>query len=177
MIGIRHTLRTSLFVAASLLLVACSPVENFADLQAFVDEINDRPGATVEPVPVFQPYEGFIYGASSLRSPFQVPIEIDFESGIIPAENVQPDLDRARELLETHSLSELAMVGMLTRGGVYEALIEDVFGEVHRVGIGNYIGRNFGRINRISETQLHIVEIVPSGSGGWIERPQTLMLQ
>jgi len=45
------------------------------------------------------------------------------------------------------------------------------------VEIGNYIGRNYGRFDSISETQLYIVEIVPSGSGGWIERPQTLTLQ
>ena len=49
--------------------------------------------------------------------------------------------------------------------------------DAFRGGIGNYVGRNYGRINSISETQLHIVEIVPSGSGGWMERPQTLTLQ
>ena len=173
----RHISRTLLTVAASLLLAACTRVENFADLQAFVDDVNSRPGATVEPVPVFQPYQGFIYGAASLRSPFDVPIEIDNDSGIVPAENVQPDLERPRDLLETHSLSELAMVGMLNRSNVFTALIEDAFGEVHQVGIGNYVGRNHGRINRITETQLYIVEIVPSGSGGWIERPQTLTSQ
>ncbi len=169
--------RALLIVTASLLLTACARVENFADLQTFVNEVNSRPGAEVEPVPVFQPYEGFIYGASSLRSPFDVPVEINNVSGIVPAEDVEPDLERPRELLESHSLSELAMVGMLTRSGIFQALIEDGFGEVHRVGIGNYVGRNYGRINSISETQLHIVEIVPSGSGGWMERPQTLTLQ
>jgi type IV pilus assembly protein PilP len=69
------------------------------------------------------------------------------------------------------------MVGMLTRNGVFEALLEDAFGEVHRVSVGNYIGRNHGRIEYISNTQMSIKEIVPSGNGGWVERPQTLTLQ
>lgn len=164
-------------MATSLLLAACARVENFSDLQAFMDDVRSRPGSDVEPVPVFQPYEGFIYGAASLRGPFDVPVIIDNESGIAPAQNVQPDFDRPRDELESHSLSELAMVGMLTTNGVYTALVEDASAVVHNLRVGNYIGRNFGRITSISETQMHIVEIVPSGNGGWIERPQILTLQ
>ena len=42
------------------------------------------------------------------------------------------------------------MVGMLVSDGVYEALIEDEQGVLHRVGVGNYVGRNHGRIEFIS---------------------------
>lgn len=159
-----------------LVLTGCARVENFADLQAFVDEIKARPGAQVEPVPEFVPYEGFIYGAASLRSPFEAPIIIDASSGQDLADDVEPDLDRPREALEDQSLSELKMVGMLTRNGVFEVLIEDGFGVVHRLGIGNYLGRNHGRVESITKTQIFIKEIVPSGNGGWVERPQTLTL-
>ena len=58
---------------ASLLIAACSPNNNFSDLEAFVSEVNSRPSAPVEPVPEFVPYEGFIYGAASSRSPFDIP--------------------------------------------------------------------------------------------------------
>lgn len=160
-----------------LVLAGCARVENFSDLQAFVDEIKARPGAQVEPVPEFVPYEGFIYGAASLRSPFEAPIIIDASSGDEMAQDVEPDLDRPRELLEDQSLSELKMVGMLTRNGIFEVLIEDGFGVVHRLGVGNYLGRNHGRVENITRTQVYIKEIVPSGNGGWVERPQTLTLQ
>lgn len=163
---------------ASLLLAACSADNNFADLEAFVNEVNSRPSAPVEPVPEFVPYEGFIYGAASSRSPFDIPLIIDSESGVVLSQDVEPNLERVPELLENQSLSELTMVGRITStGGVYEGLIEDGFGEVHRVGIGDYMGRNYGRIEQISDTQLNMIEIVPSGSGGWVERPQTLTLQ
>lgn len=160
-----------------LVLTGCTRVETFSDLQAFVDEIKSRPGAQVEPVPEFVPYEGFIYGAASSRSPFEAPIVIDASSGDEMAQDVEPDLDRTPELLEGQSLSELKMVGMLTRNGIFEVLIEDGFGVVHRLGVGNYLGRNHGRIENITRTQVYIKEIVPSGNGGWIERPQTLTLQ
>ncbi|NKB33404.1 MAG: pilus assembly protein PilP [Pseudomonadales bacterium] len=173
----RTRARTVLLLASSLLLAACSRTNNLSDLQGFVDEVKSRPGAVVEPVPEFVPYEAFIYGAASLRSPFEVPMQIDPNSNVVLNQDIEPDFDRAREPLESQALSELAMVGVLERGGVYQALIEDAFGEVHRVGIGNFLGRNYGRINFISSNQINIRTIVPSGSGGWVERPQSLTLQ
>ncbi len=161
----------------TLLLGACSRVDNFADLRAYVAEVKGRPGAEVEPVPEFVPYEGFIYSAASMRSPFEIPLIIDGESGLMLSQDVEPDFDREREVLEEHALSGLTMVGMLVRNNVYQALIEDALGVVHRVSVGNYLGRNHGRIESISENQLQLLEIVPSGNGGWVERPQTLTLQ
>ncbi|MEQ8315170.1 MAG: pilus assembly protein PilP [Gammaproteobacteria bacterium] len=171
------TIRLSTLALMSLVLVACQRNDNLGDLQAFVDEVKSRPGEPVEPVPEFVPYEGFVYSAASLRSPFDIPLVIDNESTAVLSQDVEPDFERIREPLESQALSEMSMVGMLVRNGSYEALIEDAFGEVHRVGVGNYLGRNHGRIENISNTQLNIIEIVPSGSGGWVERPQTLTLQ
>jgi len=54
---------------------------------------------------------------------------------------------------------------------------EDPHDAAHRVRIGDYLGRNYGRIESISENQVNLIEIVPSGSGGWVERPQTLTLR
>lgn len=173
----QRQIRTLAALACSLLLASCSPERDFSDLQNFVSEVDLRPGSEVEPVPEFEPYEGFMYGATAMRSPFEVPLVIDAESGTVLAQDVEPDFERMPELLENHSLSELRMVGMLNRNGVYEALIEDAFGEVHRVAVGNHMGRNYGRIRNISKTQLNIMEIVPSGPDGWVERPQTLTLQ
>lgn len=176
------TVMTSAFRVPALLslclaLAACQRTNNLTDLQSYANEVKSRPGAEVEPVPEFVPYEGFVYSAASLRSPFEIPVVIDLDSNTVLSQDVEPDFQRQREPLESQALSEMAMVGMLVRSGVFEALIEDSFGEVHRVGIGNYLGRNHGQIQTISESQLNIIEIVPSGNGGWVERPQTLTLQ
>lgn len=171
------SLRMSALLGMCLTLASCQRYDVLADLQVFVDEVKNRPGAEVEPVPEFVPYEGFVYSAASLRSPFEIPVIIDAGSSAVLSQDVEPDFERQREPLENQALSEMAMVGMMQRSGVFEALIEDSFGEVHRVGIGNYLGRNHGQIQSISDRQLNIIEIVPSGNGGWVERPQTLTLQ
>ena len=170
-------LRIALLAILALSLGACNRMETFSDLQGFVAEVKSRPGAEVEPVPEFTPYEGFVYSAASQRSPFQEPVILDPDSMGGMSQNVQPDFDRPRQELESHPLSELSMVGMLSRRGEYQALIEDGLGVIHRVRVGDYLGRNYGRIENITETQLNLREIVPSGSGGWVERPQTLTLQ
>jgi type IV pilus assembly protein PilP len=170
-------IRGAEMIAMSLVLATCSRAENFVDLQSFIDEVKARPAAEVEPVPEFVPYEGFIYGAAALRSPFEAPVIIVLAEGAVLAQDVQPNLERTRAFLESQSLSELSMVGMLTREGIFHALVEDGFGEVHRVGVGNFLGRNHGRVQEISADRVKIVEIVPSGNGGWVERPQTLTLQ
>jgi len=164
--------RTILALASTVLLAACSRVDNFSDLQAYFDEVNSRPSAPIEPVPQFVPYEGFIYGAASLRSPFAAPVIIDTSGDVVLSQDVEPDFDRIPELLENHSLSELSMVGMLNTRETYEALIEDAFGEIHRVGVGEYMGRNYGQIRAISSSQVSLIEIVPSVKW-WLGRATT----
>ena len=48
---------------------------------------------------------------------------------------------------------------------------------LYQVRVGNYLGQNYGRITRISETELGLREIVQDAAGEWIERPATLELQ
>jgi type IV pilus assembly protein PilP len=69
------------------------------------------------------------------------------------------------------------MVGTLERGGEDWALIKDPEGGIHRVQVGNFLGRNHGKIVELTETYLAVVEIVTDGtSDGWVERPRTIEL-
>jgi len=38
------------------------------------------------------------------------------------------------------------------------------------------MGRNHGRIVAIKNDRINLIEIVPDGHGGWLERPRTLAL-
>jgi type IV pilus assembly protein PilP len=89
---------------------------------------------------------------------------------------VKPDLLRAREFLERFNIEGLQMVGTLTQKGTQWALVKDEESGVHRVRIGNYLGKNHGRIVATTETEVSVMEIVPNGVGGWIERPRTIKL-
>jgi type IV pilus assembly protein PilP len=169
--------RTAALVLFCALLAACGGNDGTADLQQYIVEVSLRPGGAVEPMPQFLPYEAFTYSAASLRSPFDVPIMAGTTVVQEPVNDVQPDFDRTPEALEAFALSNLNMVGMITRGSTTIALIQDENGRIHRVGRGSYLGRNHGRVTKVLASEVELTELVPSGDGAWVERPRTLVLQ
>jgi type IV pilus assembly protein PilP len=42
--------------------------------------------------------------------------------------------------------------------------------------VGNYVGQNDGRITGVFEDRIEIVELVPDGAGGWLERQAKVAL-
>jgi type IV pilus assembly protein PilP len=165
-----------LLAAVILLLAACSNNDEMIELQNYVNSTVNRPPGQIEPIPAFRSYEPFQYGASSLRSPFVIPPDI---TQIIRSQNnnVRPNENRPRELLEDFPLSSLVMVGTISRANTSWVLILDETGLVSRATIGNYMGRNHGRIVQVNENQIDLVEIVPTGDGSWMERPQSVILR
>lgn len=174
---IRCSINASTLMLLCLSLSACGGNDGMADLQQFIVEVSLRPGGPVEPMPQFQPYEAFTYSAASLRSPFDVPIMAGTSVATASVNEVKPDFDRIPEALEAFALSNLSMVGMITRGNATIALIQDENGMIHRVGRGSYLGRNHGRVVVVGPAEIELTEIVPSGDGAWVERPRTLTLQ
>ncbi len=147
------------------------------DLKEFIRETKARPSGEIEPIPTFRPYKAYKYTSVAMRSPFEPPQvsstpENDYGEQVEP-----PDESRPKDILENFSFSQLNMVGTLKRDGKMWALVDDGQGRIHRVTLGDYMGKNHGRIVSISETQVDIVEIVPDGKGGWVERPRTLGLE
>lgn len=156
-------------------LVGCSSSQNTADLKEFVQETLNKPRGVIEPIPVFKPYEYSSYSASGLRSPFDLPVVEEVEVLSQQGDNIQPDMERRREHLESYAIGALSMVGIMQKeDGVMWALVKDGDNSVVPVKSGNYMGQNHGRITDISEQRMQIIEIVPNGMGGWIERPRTL---
>ncbi|MEX2474604.1 pilus assembly protein PilP [Marinobacter sp.] len=174
----QHAAKAWLGICLVSLLTACSQGSGFSDLDKFMADTRAKPRGHVEPLPEFNAYEAFSYSAADRRAPFEPPIDVQLTMvDDEPASDVEPDLDRPKEVLETVGLKDLNMVGTLTdtSGGLF-ALIRDNAGGVHRVRAGNYMGQNYGRIVGISETRVELVEIVPKGQGEWVERPRSLSL-
>ena len=159
-------------IAASLLLVLGGCSGGMDELQQRVAEIKSRPGERIEPLPEIKPNESFVYNASGIRSPFvpSAPARSDV------ANAVRPDVKRAREFLEQFPLDTMRMVGTLQLEGRNYGLIQGKDGLVHRVLPGNYIGQNDGRVTGITSTRISVIEIIPDGIGGYIERPAALAL-
>lgn len=171
------TSRILLSAVLTGILAGCSAGNDMSGLQQEIIQITMTPGGEIEPLPAFQAYEAFTYSAASMRSPFDIPLAVRLrEEGLTPV-FVEPDPDREREPLEEFALATLSMVGMLYRNNEYVGLVRDDMGTVHRVRAGNYMGRNHGRVVLVTDTIIELTEIVPSGDGGWVERPRTLTLQ
>ncbi len=169
--------RSYLFLVIALAsLSGCGGSGGFSDLQAYMDEVRDRPKGSIEPLPKFKPYESFTYSAAALRSPFQPPVKIDLVSRQKGSQDVKPDETRVRQFLEGFNIEIFEMVGTLGNEQSVFALVSGA-GGVHRVKVGDYLGRNHGRITAIDEAKVDVIEIVPDGDGGWLERPRSIAIK
>lgn len=157
-------------------LTGCGSGSDFSDLQAYMDEVRSRPKGAIEPLPKFMPYESFTYSAAALRSPFQPPVKIDMVSRQKGSQEIRPDETRVKQFLEGFNIEVFEMVGTLAKQEDVYALVSGA-GGVHRVKVGDYLGRNHGRILAIDESKVDVIEIVPDGEGGWLERPRSLSLK
>jgi len=151
-------------------LTACSSADD--DLARFIDETKKEPGGRVEPLPEVKPYQTYVYSVASMRSPF-LPAS---PGGAAGAPGVRPDQKRNREFLEQFSLDTLKMVGTLKLNGQIYGLVQTKNGLVHRVVPGNYLGTSDGKIIDITPAKIQVIEIVPDGLGGYMERTAALAL-
>jgi type IV pilus assembly protein PilP len=162
--------RIALCAAAMAVLAGCG--NDMDELQAKVEQVKSAPGSGIEPLPEVKPYETYDYAAADQRSPF--------EAGIPASANapnaIRPDSSRPREFLEQFSLDTLRMVGTVRLRGKLFGLLQTQDGLVHRVLPGNHIGQADGRITAVEEGKISLIEIVPDGMGGFIERPAALAL-
>lgn len=162
-----------------LLLVGCDSAGKMAELEQYIQEVKARPAKPIEPLPEIRPYATYAYDAQELRDPFE-PLRVAEEEAVAQRTGeggLRPDVNREKELLELFPLDSLRMVGILERDGVTWALVQSSDKAIHRIREGNYLGQNFGKVTRVSEQQIDLVEIVPNGQGGWIERQAQLAMK
>jgi len=86
------------------------------------------------------------------------------------------EINRRKEPLEAYPLDSMKMVGSVTKGGRPYALLR-VDNLLYQVKAGDYLGQNYGKITRITETDVALREIVQDAAGEWIERNSALQLQ
>jgi type IV pilus assembly protein PilP len=156
-------------VLAGLVAAGCSGGQS--DLQKWIADTKKKPGGRIQALPEVKPYETYVYSAGKLRSPFQPQ-----GAGGIGQASLRPSTRRNREFLEGFSLDTLKMVGTFKVGGSFYGLVQSKDGLVHKVQPGNYLGQNDGKVTEITGGKISLVEIVPDGLGGYIERPASLAL-
>ena len=156
-------------VLSSLAAAGCSGGQS--DLQKWIEATKKKPGGRIQPLPEVKPYETFVYSAGPMRSPFQPQ-----SANAVNGQNLRPSSRRNREFLEGFSLDTLKMVGTFKVGNQFYGLVQSKDGLVHKVQPGNYLGQNDGKVTEITGAKINLVEIIPDGLGGYVERPASLAL-
>ena len=166
--GAMRRMLTVAGIAATLGLAGCG--DGLDGLRVDIEKAKQRPGGRIQPLPEVRPYVSHEYQMLDRRSPFLQSL-----AGENPA-GPRPDVQRPREYLEQFPLDTLKMVGTLRLGGGNYALVQTKDGLIHRVLPGNHLGQNDGRVMAVSDAKITLVEIVPDGLGGYLERPAALAL-
>lgn len=160
-------------------LAACSQASN-DELQQWVAEQRQTARPKVEPVKAPKDFVPQGYSSAAAVSPFSSE---KFTSTLRQqtatsgnAALVAAEMKRPKGPLEMMPLDTMSMVGLLDKAGRKVALVR-VGGLLHQVEVGNYLGQNYGRVLRISETEITLREIAQDAVGEWTERTATLQLQ
>ena len=172
-------------VIFAILLNGCGNKE-MAELKRYTKSTLAKPGRPVEPLPPIKPFVRYLYTAEKegLRDPFE-----PFFFGISGGETsetledsgqdryTQEILTHNKEELEYFELDSLRMVGTLEESGKLWGIIKDQDGLIYKVSEGNYMGRNFGKVNTINESEIKLREIIQGPNGKWAERTAKLSLE
>ena len=172
-----QALRTvGVLLAASVLLVACGGDQD--ELQQGMEQQKREVKPSVEPLSAPKKFNPQAYVAIGAVEPFstqKLTVALKQEARQ-PNSLLAAEINRRKEPLEAYPVDSMAMVGSLTRNGHPYALLK-VDSLLYQVKQGDYLGQNYGKITKISETNLAYREIVQDAAGEWIERNSALQLQ
>ncbi len=170
----------SLCACVCAVMVAGCTSSGQDELQAWMQAERNAIKPSVKPIPEPTRFVPQPYSVEREIPPFSVEKLASLLRGTQTATAsssalIEPELARRRQPLEAFPLDAMAMVGSLDRGGELVALVR-VDRLLYQVRPGNYLGQNFGRVTRITETEVVLREIVQDAAGEWIERPAALQL-
>ncbi len=168
------------FLALAVSLTACTSSSQ-DELQTWMQTERNSIKPSVQPIPEPTKFVPQAYIGERMTPPFSSEKLASVLRGsqsvpVVNAALIEPELARRKQPLEAYPLDIMKMVGSLNRGGQLVALVK-VDSLLYQVRPGNYLGQNYGRVTRISETEVVMREIVQDSSGEWTERPAALQLQ
>ncbi|MDP2818237.1 MAG: pilus assembly protein PilP [Polaromonas sp.] len=161
-------------------LVSCSSSDH-EELQQWMGEQRSQTRPRIQPLPEPTKFSPQAYTQEGAIEPFSnqkllQALKRDSSQASSNAALIAPELNRRKEPLEALPLDAVAMVGSLIKQGQPVALLR-VDNLLYQVRVGNYLGQNYGRVMKISETELALREIVQDAAGEWTERMANIQLQ
>ena len=167
---------TSALLAAGMGLTACAGDED--ELTQWMEQQKREVKPSVEPLSAPKKFNPQTYMALGQVEPFstqKLAVALKKEASQ-PNSILAAEINRRKEPLEAYPVDSMAMVGSVVRGGRPYALLK-VDALLYQVKPGDYLGQNYGKITKISETDVTYREIVQDAAGEWIERNSALQLQ
>ncbi len=161
---------------AATLLQGC--VDDQDELQQWMEQQKREVKPSVEPLSAPKKFIPQAYVAINGVEPFstqKLTVALKQEARQ-PNSLLASEVNRRKEPLEAYPIDSMSMVGSVVRGGHPYALLR-VDNLLYQVKPGDYLGQNYGKITKISETDVAFREIVQDAGGEWIERMSALQLQ
>ena len=171
--------KAGLFAAvavAALFLQGCAGDQD--ELQQWMEQQRREAKPSVAPISPPKKFIPQAYVALSNVEPFstqKLTVALKQEARQ-PNSLLAAEINRRKEALEAYPIDSMSMVGSVVRGGRPYALLR-VDNLLYQVKQGDYLGQNYGKITKISETDVTFREIVQDAAGEWIERMSALQLQ
>jgi type IV pilus assembly protein PilP len=173
---LRGGLMPALVGVVSLLLTACSGEQQ--ELSEWIAQQRDEVKPSVQPILPPKKFNPQPYLAADAVEPFstqKLTVAIKQEARQ-PSSLLASEVNRRPEPLEAFPLDSVTMVGSLIKHNTPFALLR-VDKLLYQVKLGDYLGQNYGKIVKITETDMSIREVVQDGSGEWTERISSIQLQ
>ena len=163
-------------LASGLLLAGCNADQD--ELQQWMEQQKREVKPSVEPLSAPKKFIPQGYAALGAVEPFstqKLSVALKQEARQ-PNSLLAAEINRRKEPLEAYPIDSMTMVGSVVRGGKPYALLK-VDNLLYQVKPGDYLGQNYGKIMKISETDVAYREIVQDAAGEWIERSSAMQLQ
>jgi type IV pilus assembly protein PilP len=171
----------SICIATTAVILCACLGDDQQDIRQWMQDQRNATRPNVPPIPEPKKFSPETYKNDLSIEPFSSlklaqALKRESSQATANAALVTPELARRKEVLEGYPLDAIAMVGTMLPKGAPVALVK-IDKLLYQVRVGNYLGQNYGKVVKLTETELTMREIVQDAAGEWIERQAKLQLQ
>ncbi|WP_440617194.1 pilus assembly protein PilP [Cysteiniphilum sp. 6C5] len=144
------------------------------DLVLFVEKAKVQTTADKVPrLPELKMIKTQAMNTKGLRNPFDTPAKLRVKEAptqMVDDKQYEPDLARRKSPLEKIPLEDLKFSGVIEQSGHFWAIITNVKNQhANIVQVGDYIGRDYGRVDKITAKYVEIDERKKGKEGQWLK--------
>ena len=159
--------RAGILCGLALALGACA-TQDQTELREWMSEQAKGMRGGVPPLPEIKPLDAVAYEGKDLVVPFSSQKIVTAEPA---AKAIVGEIGRVRQPLENFPLEDLTVQGIIVTGKRPYALVQPKPpNKPMHVGVGDYLGQNFGKVVSIDCESVKVLETIKDNNGVWTER-------